>query len=355
MTTADALATPQNNSGVFSFKQLMELELTRPKDIIEGILYERQRVLFSGEYGIGKTMFWLMAGLCLAGGRSFLGRKIPRAYRVMFLDCENDLGDVQHRIRKQIEHLQLTEEQRGSLTENWLYVRANSASSEYAFMELEKEVPLALSALLEQSKAEIVVVDNLGLVTGTELEKPDEVKKFYANVKKLMDKTPTLLSTVFLHHLTKPREDTASLFFEPRKYMARTRGSGRLLDYAEGRFAIASEEFGGEQKIVVNGINRTGIPTPLVLDLNTDTLSFQVADERRARFEYTFSGSSKKRHLFDLLSSEPFSFTQATEIIDPERDKSFSRETVDETLKLGRKCGSITYDKTAKLYRKVVM
>ena len=96
------------SDGVFNFTELMALNIERPGEIIEGLICERQNALLMGRFGVGKTMFGTQMTLHLATGRDFLGRKITRPLKTMYVDFENDLGDIKDRLAKQSSALGLT-------------------------------------------------------------------------------------------------------------------------------------------------------------------------------------------------------------------------------------------------------
>jgi len=195
----------------YSFQHLMDLDITRPKAIVEGFICERQNGLLMGRFGIGKTMLGTQLGLHLAIGRDFLGRKIPRPFKTQFIDCENDLGDIKERVSKQAVAMNFTDAERSLLQRNWFYATANDPTSALYGMrlDLEKEDEFSgLTTLVQEVEPEVLIIDNLGLVTKGDLKEPEEAKTFYSNLGHLRMQTEALRNggIITMHHFTKPGE-----------------------------------------------------------------------------------------------------------------------------------------------------
>jgi hypothetical protein len=349
------------SDGVFNFKELMALNIERPKEIIEGLLCERQNALLMGRFGVGKTMFGTQMTLHLAIGRDFLGRKITRPLKTMYVDFENDLGDIKDRLNKQSSALGLTEQERASLESNWAFVDSGDPERLLYGMKLDqgsKEFePLVM--LVKEHKPEVLVIDNLGLVaTKGDLKETEDAAAFYANLKILRSAHDSLRNgaIVVFHHLTKPGEregaSPVSLLTSPYEFLSRARGTGRLLDFARARLALAQEAIGKTPGCyIVNGINRSLDLEPLILQFNTDTLCFERHDDQNLRFDAVFGRRLRAREIYFQLPEE-FSWSQAEAILDQKTNKPFNKGTLSEALKLGIKNGFLLQD-AAKRYKKL--
>lgn len=323
--------------GVYSFEELEALSIEKAPPAVEGLIYERQNVLLVGTCGVGKTMLMLQMSMHLAAGRNFLGRKVQRPYKVLFVDCENDVGDMKEREIQQRKTLALTEEQRGLLRQNWRIVNTNDPEHPLYGIALDKESKerptkemTAFHQLLSQTCPEILIIDNLGLVTETgDLDKPESVKAFYAILKHIRAKHPYLATIIILHHLTKIEKDMPSLYWEPQEYLARARGSGRLLDYAQCRLALAEEPIKDEAVYVVNGFSRGPKPMPLLLQLNSDTLSFEWLENRSLLKEQLLGNSPRQAEMWNLLpGDEPFTWGEALNIVNHEAPRPSNGKTL---------------------------
>jgi hypothetical protein len=359
-TIAVAVEPTQGQDFNFNYEELMALEITRPVEIIEGLICERQNVLLMGRFGVGKTMLGVQMSLCLATGRDFVGRKIPKAYRTAIIDCENDLGDVKNRLAKQHDGLGLGEPEDTLLRENWNYASAADPESELYGMKLDGGDFDSLSNYVRECSPEILIIDNLGFVVSRgDLKEPDEAKQFYGSLIALRKENESLRNgaIVIMHHLTKPGEalptEQNNLLNAPYVFLSRARGSGRVLDFAQGRFAISEEQVGKHTYFVVNGINRSTSPVPLILQFNQDTLLFEQHEDRNFRLESVFNNRPKGREVY-LALPEEFTWSEAERIIDTKTGKPFVKDTLNKTLDICRAEGFLGHDPETKRYRKLL-
>jgi hypothetical protein len=347
-------------NGVFRFQELMEVSIKRPKDIVEGLVAERQNVLLMGRFGVGKTMFGTQLSLHLATGREFLGLKVPRRFRVMYLDFENDLGDMKHRVATQRANLALSKEEEALLNDNWIYVDAGDHDNLLHDIRLDvgQAVLDPLITVLQEARPEVVILDNLGLVTTKgDLEKPEEAKRFYANLQYLSSVVGSLKdgAIIVFHHLTKPGEQgtsPTSLLTSPYEYISRARGTGRVLDFARSRLALAEEMVGSTKCHVVNGINRSTTVSPLILQFNPETLSFERHEDTKFRFDAVFGTRPRGKEIYRQLPEE-FKFSDVETLKNPNTGKLLNKGTLSETLRLAVANDFIRHDLNTKLYKKV--
>jgi hypothetical protein len=350
------------SDGVFHFDQLMALDVERPKDIIEGLICERQNALLMGRFGVGKTMLGTQLTLHLATGREFLGCKILRPYRTMYVDFENDIGDMKDRLAKQQSALELTEQERKLLDTNWTFVDAGDPERLLygTILDAGTNAFEPLRTLVQEHKPDVLVIDNLGLATTKgDLKETEEARRFYANLKHLRSADESLKNGAIMvfHHVTKPGErdgnsPAVSLLTSPYEFLSRARGTGRLLDFARARLALAEEMVAKKPCYVVNGINRSLAFVPLILQFNPDTLSFERHEDRNLRFEAVFGARPKGREIYKALPGE-FLFTQAAEVRDPLTGRPFNKGTVSDTIKLSVFNGFMVQEPLTRIYKKI--
>ena len=214
--------------------------------------------------------------------------------------------------------------------------------------------------LVKEHRPEVLVIDNLGLVaTKGDLKETEDAAAFYANLKYLRSADDSLRNgaVVVFHHLTKPGEregaSPVSLLTSPYEFLSRARGTGRLLDFARARLALAQETIGNTAGCyVVNGINRSLDLQPLILQFNQETLCFEGHDDQNLRFDAVFGTRPRAREIY-LQLPEEFTWTQAEAIVDPKTNKPFNKGTLSEALKLGGKNGFLVQDAETRRYRKL--
>jgi hypothetical protein len=196
----------------------------------------------------------------------------------------------------------------------------------------------------------------LGLVaTEGDLQKPEDAKRFYANLKYIQSQVKSLQNgaIVVFHHLTKPGEQSTSpsLLTSAYEFLSRARGTGRVLDFAKARLALAEEQVGNEVCHVVNGINRSAIVSPLILQFNPETLSFDRHEDMKLRFNAVFKNRLKGSNIYRLLPDE-FTFSEAEKLSD-KTGKPLNKGTLSDTLKVAVQNDFIRHDPKTRIYKKL--
>jgi putative DNA primase/helicase len=80
-------------------------------DFILGNVFERlDKVMIVGPTKSRKSFFALQMALCLTAGVPFLGLKVPRPVRVLYIDLENRKAWLKRRLRRMVESMDLTAE-----------------------------------------------------------------------------------------------------------------------------------------------------------------------------------------------------------------------------------------------------
>jgi hypothetical protein len=348
------------DNGVYNFGDFAKLKIDQPQYIVEGLICERQNVLLMGRFGVGKTMLGAQLSLHLATGREFLGLGIPRPFRTMYLDFENDLGDMKSRVWKQKSSIALSKDEESRLDKNWIYVDGGDHDNPLHTTKLDttpKDFE-SLTTLVAREEPQVLIIDNLGLVASKgDLKEAEDARRFYENLKILRSKADSLKNgaIIVFHHLTKPGEKgdaPISLLAAPYEYLSRARGSGRVLDFARTRLALAEEKVGPKVCHVVNGINRSAAMSPLILQFNTETLSFERHEDTKLRFEAVFDARPRGKDIYRQLPEE-FTFSDAEKLRDQNTGKVFNKGTLSDTLKVAVSNDFIRHDPKTRVYKKV--
>jgi hypothetical protein len=343
--------TNSNNNhlvGIYNLGDFLALPLERPKPAIAGFLFEGQTGMLAGRFAVGKTIIATQAAIHLVCGKPFLGRDIPRPYKVGFVDCENGPAEIQGRLKAQINALQLSREESALVEQNCFYVNARDVGTSLYGFQFQEGQTARLEQCLNDCSIEIVIVDNLGRVLSGDLEDTKDVTKFFSTVQEIRDRCPSVKIFLFLHHIKKPSDhnSSCSLFSAPYEYLSQMRGSGRLLDFSESRLALAEEKFGDDTHYVLNGLTRSAEVIPLVLEKNDDALSFQLVTDKNLLFESLFSGRARGKELFETVRRElgfrPFRFGDV-ENLRGKDGKTFAKGTIASTLKLASANGLLKW------------
>jgi RecA-family ATPase len=342
---------PVSNSS-FNFQELLDAKISRPREIVSGLFFERSNAVLAAAFAEGKTMLALLLSLHLAAGRNFLGRTIPRPFKVLYVDFENDLGDIRDRVEKQKVGMKLTSQEVDLLKQNWHLAIGSRPDDPLYDTRLDKENNMdSLMEKVEQINPEVLFIDNLGRVTKGDVEFPQEAKILYANLSRLRKQSRLLAQgvIVLLHHVTKPSDSSAaSLFTDPRGFLGRVRGTGRLVDFCESRLAMAEENIGGGTYKILHGIIRNAKSRPLVMNFNQETLSFEEHGNSGFRVQQVFANKPKKLEIY-LSLPEEFTWTEAEALLG-----DVNAGTLSETLGLAVSGGLLHPPDERKRYRKIV-
>lgn len=141
---------------------LMAMDLPKRENIIEPFFPAASLIMIYAERGLGKTWFALSLAIAITKGESFLGYTVHRPWRVLYIDGEMSLGDLQFRIR-QLEPAPST---------NLLILPSELLFQQGRPLNIhdpddQDTIDRALAALAERDMMpDVIVVDNLSSLSG---------------------------------------------------------------------------------------------------------------------------------------------------------------------------------------------
>jgi hypothetical protein len=329
--------TPAETLSGYSFEELMKSSFQRPAPVVEGLVHEGHSAIFAGGFGEGKTFLALQLSVCLAAGRDFLGRRVRRPYRTVFLDAENGKGEIKHRAAQLADQLQLSDEELAKLRQNWR-LEDFEDDGPLHWLNLGEAVGFSrLGEYIDRTGTEVMFFDCFGKVFAKKETEEDSIKAFCDGLGKLIRGHKSLHTGFlqFLHHVTKFNAEGAgyNLLDHPREFLGKVRGSGRLLDLVQDRLAMEQQRSAGDPYYVVNGILRSGTIAPLILRRN-ETGFFELHDDKALVEEKAFSSARKQRALYQLMkerfTGQPqFTYTQVAALRDVNDGKFYSQTVAD--------------------------
>lgn len=229
-------------------------ELDSGSFLIGGLIPQRSLGIVVGDSGIGKSPLLYQAAICITAGIPFLGRPVSQG-RVLYLDFENGLGDVDDLVARLSRHLGLAE-----VPEDLLLWNYNDASPRWE--------PRQLACMVREAKPSWVVIDSLGAFAPEIEEKSSNVTRVYQEFRQIIRECGTSITGV--HHLrkpsSKPDEAPPSLEEDPRRWFQQARGSSALINSCDVRIgaersgkAKQFEGFDGRSRevaLVIGGFGR---------------------------------------------------------------------------------------------------
>lgn len=226
---------------VYSHDELKQRikEIGSEKYLIEGLLPDRSLSLLVGDSGVGKSPLVYQMAVCIAAGIPFLGRAVKQG-RVLCMDFENGIGQVDEMLDNLYQHLGLSEPPK-----NLIFWNINDADPKYG-----QKGYTALDTI-RREKPDFVIVDAL---TGMfpEVEKDNSIAtKHLQQFRELIRDYGT--SILALHHTKKPSDDTRfappSLESSPniRIWFNQARGARAIINGSDIRIGVDIPEFANHQ------------------------------------------------------------------------------------------------------------
>ena len=171
----------QNKKGykVVKLTDAFEMDIEKPKMIVEDILNERGNTLIAAEDNVGKSMMANQLGLCIATGTDFLGYRVPKPRKVLLVQHEMENGEQIDRLKKQSK---LYNKMHPEHIEQNLKLHLIEDGDNLAITD---QFDMLDNTLIENPDIDVVVFDNIGQSTNVSLTKPDEIRQELKRLKAL--------------------------------------------------------------------------------------------------------------------------------------------------------------------------
>lgn len=261
MTTA-ASAMPGRSPlahkwGIYTPGELRQCcDATGHGDALIADLIPKQSIsLVVGDSGIGKSPLLYQAALCVATGIPFLGHQTSLG-RVLYLDFENGLGQVDELICRLSRHLRLS-----AVPDNLMLWNYNDAPHKV-------DAGRDLAAMVADAQPAWVILDSLTAYAPEIEEKAGYVTRIYQSFRKIVRENQTAITGV--HHPKKPsvkaEEAAPPLEENPHGWFLQARGSRALVNGSDMRIGIdrpSRRSASREIALVLGGFGRVrgNIPT----------------------------------------------------------------------------------------------
>jgi hypothetical protein len=156
--------------------------------------------LCAGAGGVGKSLLWQTIGTALATGKEFLGATTP-PLKVVMWSCEDDQDEIWRRQLPICEHFGIGLDDLSSLT----MVPRHGADNTLFELEFGKPTFTSNHLLLREQvndlKADVLVLDNIGQVYGGQESDRHQVTKFVNGIHGLVIGRP--FASVFIGHVAR--------------------------------------------------------------------------------------------------------------------------------------------------------
>lgn len=197
--------------------------------VIEGLIHQQGLAILASPPSVGKTQFSLNLAISLATGKDFLGWKVTRPRRILFLSLEMTQPELKFYLDRMTS--ELTAEERDLLDANLFFVAKQS------FRLNGEQNQRILQSWLDAVQPEGIFIDSLSRCTGGDLEKSEVDLVFDFLNKEVRAKRNTFIW--FVHHNRK-----ANALMKQPKRLEDLYGSQYIGAYAStvvGLWKITSE------------------------------------------------------------------------------------------------------------------
>lgn len=233
--TAEICDTPlgiERGVETHSLLDLLNHDVTNNPDTIIGRhwLMRGGSALWIGPSGIGKSSLALQMAVHFAMGLPFCGITPGRPLKSVFMQAENDLGDLAEMAQGVMHHLQTT--MPGIVTAEMMELCKKNLVFVRDMIHVGAEFAAAVRQLLRKHKPDLLWADPLLSYVGDDISKQAVASQFLRNWL-----NPILVETgvcmMFMHHTGKPPTDPASKSHWKDSDMAYASfGSSELVNWA---------------------------------------------------------------------------------------------------------------------------
>lgn len=198
--------------------------------IIEGLIPDRSLTLLVGDSGLGKSALVYQIAVCVAEGIPFLGKQVKQG-KVLVLDFENGLGQVDEILDSLYKHLGLSEPPKDLILWNINDTTSKYGQAGHTALDMVREI-----------KPDLVTIDSLtGLFPDIEERNPLAIKALQ-ELRKLIREGGT--SSLSVHHIKKPSDKPE---YRPaalegctnlREWFLQARGASALINATDVRLGV---------------------------------------------------------------------------------------------------------------------
>ncbi|MFZ3376215.1 MAG: BT4734/BF3469 family protein [Chthoniobacterales bacterium] len=153
---------------------------------------------FIGSAGIGKSTAVIQMAISWSVGRACFAITPARPLKILYIQAENDEGDLCEMRDGVLEHLELSDEERETLKDNFVCVFESSRTGE--------ELIGAIGLLLQQHSPDLLVLDPALSYIGGDVNQQEIVGRFLRNLLNPLLQT-NACGALVVHHTPKPSGD----------------------------------------------------------------------------------------------------------------------------------------------------
>ena len=192
-----------------SLNQLLASTFKDRQHLLFPWLREQESCMVYSATGVGKSMFALSAALAIAGGGAFLGwkpeeRKASNGWRVLYVDGEMHITDIQERARLLLNAVPGLNRER--VGENLCFLARQHQAPRALFPSITEQDGMAfMGERVRKGPFDLIVLDNFS--TLGEVEDENAASSFNAIQQFLLNLKVQGVATMLVHHANKTGGD----------------------------------------------------------------------------------------------------------------------------------------------------
>jgi hypothetical protein len=162
-------------------------------------LCRSRSAVFVGPSGIGKSTLILTAAVRWALGKDFNGLAPARPLRTLYIQAENDDGDVGEMLQGMVGHA-FDQNEWEAARSNMIFVSESGSSGERFLKRLDRLVSI--------HRPDLIIADPLLSYVGADIAKIETVANFFRNgINQILENSATRPGMIWVHHTGKPSAD----------------------------------------------------------------------------------------------------------------------------------------------------
>lgn len=176
-----------------------------PRDyILDPLMKQGESLMLWAATGVGKTMVALSIALAAAGGGQFLGWRAPRPFKVLYIDGEMALADLQERLRLLLDAVGGIDV--AAASKSLQIIARSDQHAEAPFPDIATdEGQQTVYDAARAFKADLVILDNFSVLAGVSDE--NDAAAMQPVLAFLLRMKQAAIATLLVHHSGKSGED----------------------------------------------------------------------------------------------------------------------------------------------------
>jgi len=190
-------STDASGVRVITMKELIETELPERAHLVSPWLRDAESALIYAPTGVGKSMFALSLALAMAGGGEYLGWECPEPRKVLYVDGEMHISDIQSRVLKLLNQVDIID--REQAVSNLSILPRHYQDPDIIFPSIAEEAGKQM--ILEKATGfdcDLVILDNLSTLAC--LRDENKSSEFLPVMSLLMTLKQHNKACILVHH-----------------------------------------------------------------------------------------------------------------------------------------------------------